>query len=1026
MADIKNESIQEKIPLMNMKLQTFRLKHNSKNPSSEWVKTNLPTQKRARSLEKMEMLKDEYNNFGVICGKANDLTIVDLDFYNHGDEKFDPRMSQFIQHFGEDFIKRFNTFSVRTGSGGYHLYFKYIQKIKQTSDKTSSIDIRNDGGYVVAPYSNINGNRYTLENLQDIQPMPQELVDWLLNNIYPAQKVKKARNPKVKVKKINPETKVEEEVEEDFDDIDLGVYKFAIPKKIVEECLCKGLPDKYFHDYAYWLKYTTAMKTLDMKPLWDKYNKIRCKKDKNKGNLENNWDGIVDYNKLDMLTHCLKESNVEGAEGILTYFKYKPTECHTILPHDFITRDKLGYTAVVEFKKDGTKILIFRSDTGTGKTTTVKHHLKETGSRFISIVSRISLGEEQTEVFRDHGIECNYHQELQDTIDKHNNECNGCFYNFKHFEEHEGDNIIITIDSLCKMEGFTDFYGYTIYLDEINSLIEHLITSPTCAKKRAPIFSLLRKIINEADLVIGTDADISDNCLEVFNQLNLPYRFIDNTYKHNNSVQATEITSFEKFMKKLRKEPKFIVCADSKTIVEILGHNVFNGGEIIYCLITSEGWKLYKGKTLIRILEKHERKMDLYDIVLYSPKIVYGLDSIMKRPVFAYFCQQTITPVAMVQQLCRCRDITYINFMFEPMSVRAYKYHDIDEIKDEVKALHKLSISAFDCVEGDLKNDYMDLYARFQYNYDCYDTNKKAHFMTILKNRGVKIAVSMLDEINTFGKDQGKKEINDMKLKDMKLLCENWLEKVVEPTRQKQYEEFMEEGLDEEDEEDIQEAVKETYEKYKDEAKDHYPEWIWRKNDILQLPYSELHEHMELFTKPAKLEAHFQVCNWFFKTNDALLTEIGESKDYGVNKIKSKKGQLILMNKFIDMTNKTYNKWEIPKESDLVPLTQEQSERYNIEYNLVYRIRRQKPIDLTDQHECFKHYTDLYRKVCVGLVDKTQTTKKGVNVVSYKLCKEHLEYHHKIMGYRKSLDPLSYEELASGKGDMICEMMGLH
>ena len=146
MSGIEKMSNAKNIQSNDMKLATFRLKKNSKNPSWEWNKDNLPHAKRTRCLSKLELLKDDYNNFGVICGKANDLTIVDLDFYDHGDDKFDPRMSVFHSVFGEDFVKRFNTFTVKTGSGGYHLYFKYINKIKQTSDKTSSIDIRNDGG----------------------------------------------------------------------------------------------------------------------------------------------------------------------------------------------------------------------------------------------------------------------------------------------------------------------------------------------------------------------------------------------------------------------------------------------------------------------------------------------------------------------------------------------------------------------------------------------------------------------------------------------------------------------------------------------------------------------------------------------------------------------------------------------------------------------------------------------------------------------------------------------------------------
>lgn len=993
MEKMANELDEKNITPFNMNLQTFKLKWNSKNPSSEWNKVNLPTAKRSRSLENMKLLKDEHNNFGVICGKANDLTIVDLDFYDHGDETFDPRMSKFHQVFGDDFIKKFNTFAIKTGSGGFHLYFKYIQKIKQTSDKSSSIDIRNDGGYVVAPYSNISGKRYEVIHETDIKPMPQELVDWLLNNIYPAKKIKKVRNPVVKVKRVNEDTKKEEEVEELFDDIDLGVYKFAVPKKLVEQCLCKGLPDKYFHDYAYWLKYTTAMKTLDMKDLWDKYNKIRCKKDKNKTNLLTNWDGIVDHNKLDMLGHCLNESKVEGSSTILSYFKYKPTECHTETPTDFINRDKLGYDAIEEFS-DKHKILVFRSDTGTGKTTTMKHYLKNNNKRFLSIVSRISLGEEQTAVFREHGIDCEYHQEIQDEMDEYNQ--NAMYYNeYMDWRDCEGRNIVITIDSLCKMVEWENFYGYTIYLDEYNSLIEHLITSPTCSSKRSSIFWLLRKIIEEADLVVGTDADISDNCLMIFKQLGLEYRFIDNQYKHNNNVKATEIRNFDEFMKKLMKEPKFIVCADSKTIVDIMGHKMFEDNVKV---ITSE--------TSGRV------NLDDYDRVLFSPKIVYGLDSVMKRPVFAYFCQMTITPVAMVQQICRCRNITDITFMFEDRGVSYYKYHDIDEIKDEVKQLHKLSLEHF-TTSGDLKDDYLDLYARFEYNYDCYNTNKKAHFIQILKKRGVKISLKLGVESDTKGKIDDMANMKDMKQKDLEELCKEWRETIVDPCLQKRkedYEEELEDYIGEpekyaEDITDIKEALDNNVEEYREwekKGQKFFPEWIWRKNEILKIPYGSIHEYSELFFSPNKLESHFLACNFFFKTQIELMEEINKSEDFGVKKLKCNKGKLILMLKYLQMTNKDFYKFRLPNEEDIKPLTKEQNEKYTTEYNLVYRVRRKDPIDLTNKHQAYIHYIDLYRKICSGLIKKKQTTKNGENIINYNMEIDCLDYHRKVVRHRNT------------------------
>lgn len=77
------------------------------------------------------------------------------------------------------------TLQVLTGGGGRHIYFKYpsgIDNIKSTVGKVGSgLDIRADGGYVVAPPSiHSSGNLYMWDisgSSNDVADMP----DWLLN-----------------------------------------------------------------------------------------------------------------------------------------------------------------------------------------------------------------------------------------------------------------------------------------------------------------------------------------------------------------------------------------------------------------------------------------------------------------------------------------------------------------------------------------------------------------------------------------------------------------------------------------------------------------------------------------------------------------------------------------------------------------------------------------------------------------------------------------------------------------------------
>ena len=143
--------------------------------------------------------------------------------------------------------------------------------------------------------------------------------------------------------------------------------------------------------------------------------------------------------------------------------------------------------------------------------------------------------------------------------------------------------------------------------------------------------------------------------------------------------------------------------------------------------------------------------------------------------------------------------------------------------------------------------------------------------------------------------------------------------------------------------------------------------------------------------------------NFFFKTDFDLMEEITDSKDYNVKKLKSNRGKLILMRKFMNMTtNENQSKIVIPKEADIKPLTKEQNEKYMTEYNLIYRTRRKKPEDLTDKHQAYLHYVNHYKRFVD--IEKKETSKDGKKLVIFTLPKKSIEYHMDIMEHRKHID----------------------
>jgi len=107
----------------------------------------------------------EYN-IGIATGKESNLTVIDID----GDKGL--ASLEIIKDRLPD------TMVVKTPKGEHH-YLKYNPDLKTTTGIMPGIDIRNDGGYVVAPPSVVNGIEYKVINDRPIMPCdnpPEELL----------------------------------------------------------------------------------------------------------------------------------------------------------------------------------------------------------------------------------------------------------------------------------------------------------------------------------------------------------------------------------------------------------------------------------------------------------------------------------------------------------------------------------------------------------------------------------------------------------------------------------------------------------------------------------------------------------------------------------------------------------------------------------------------------------------------------------------------------------------------------------
>jgi Protein of unknown function (DUF3987)/Bifunctional DNA primase/polymerase, N-terminal len=143
-------------------------------------------------------------NIGINCGKSN-LIVLDVDVKNNAQGK--ESLERLLRQNGD-----LNTFTVRTPSGGWHFYFWQPQGFEIGNAKLDAkgfpgIETRGTGGYVVAPYSQIQGKFYEIESCQPIADCPKWLMDFLAPQNVSAPVALKARSS---LPEMIPQKKAEE------------------------------------------------------------------------------------------------------------------------------------------------------------------------------------------------------------------------------------------------------------------------------------------------------------------------------------------------------------------------------------------------------------------------------------------------------------------------------------------------------------------------------------------------------------------------------------------------------------------------------------------------------------------------------------------------------------------------------------------------------------------------------------------------------------------------------------------------
>ena len=134
---------------------------------------------------------------------------------------------------------------------------------------------------------------------------------------------------------------------------------------------------------------------------------------------------------------------------------------NTVISEEYLPKNILSD----EFKKN--KLVIIKSDTGTGKTTIITEFLKlNPGLNFLSIASRVTLSIEHHRIFNNKKIKSQHYK--NEFLDDDKGLCVQLESIYKIFNTYNQEKISNSI----------------LILDEIKSFIQHLITSPTVKDKK--------------------------------------------------------------------------------------------------------------------------------------------------------------------------------------------------------------------------------------------------------------------------------------------------------------------------------------------------------------------------------------------------------------------------------------------------------------------------------------------------------------------------------------------------------------
>lgn len=708
----------ELIPINNINLDNNTKKDFGDNLPKSWDNTRITRFNKDKTLE---ALNDGCCGFFGRTGKRTGYIIIDVD--NGKKETTNPQILADLINGCKFYIKSPN---------GFHFYFKNTDYFKKkhlgvfnnidilTNENLFFFGIRDDG-------------TYTIIKDETIAPIPEKIRIQLLEGI--------------KQKEINNAVNIDNNNQIETSYIENNSY-FITSNELIE--LLNDLDKDYNDDKKEWFKISSILKKAGFKEAWEKWSKQSPKyNEKNNENIFkylNTGDNVPDLNYI---INILNNQSKKKYKVITRYYKpYQPLKNVNI---PTITINEAFLTANIY---DNEKDNIIKSSLGTAKTYSLFKYILENDEKILSISQLINNVDNHKRDYKNHpsNTKERYFLSYDEKPD----------YEYENYiqghkttnEDFNNDSIITTIDSLAKVHkkyfvGNNRICDFVIFIDEIHSVLLHLLTSSTLDGKRTDTMAILYEMLRSCKKIVMSDGNICDVVLTFYNSLNRSNgcEFILNQYKSFNNINVYHKTL--------------------KNIIHILNNKVKNNTfATIACNTKSRVETLYK--ILLELKTKHKKDFKILcytstegekieDVnkewndafIIYSPSIISGLDFRSRTPqdvILFIEGKETINAEQMGQQICRNRNINNVYICCLEFHNKL-KYNSIEELRDDYnKQLNiyhscpvykKLADRILIKQKYEYRpNDFTNLFSLFVYHINVINSNVLYYLEEILKSYG--------------------------------------------------------------------------------------------------------------------------------------------------------------------------------------------------------------------------------------------------------------------------------------------------